>query len=120
VISEFGMHEHPVLHTMTKNLGIEIRTNRGDPIKAAASGKVVAVTHIGGRGRAVIIEHGDALYTVYGHMRSIDVQEGQEVRYCQVIGEAGDEESLNGPKLYFQVSQGIHTIDPVDWLKGSK
>lgn len=120
LISEFGMHEHPVLHTMTRNLGIEIRAERGEAIRAAASGKVVAVTHLGGRGQAVIIEHANAIYSVYGHMRATNVQMGQEVRYCQEIGQAGDEESMNGPKLYFQISQGVHTIDPVQWLGGLK
>lgn len=116
LISEFGMHEHAILHTMTRNLGVEIKAERGAPIKSAAGGKIVAVTKLGGRGKAVIIEHPGALYSVYGHLRQIDVQVGQVVRHCQVIGEAGDEESLNGPKLYFQVSQGIHTIDPIQWL----
>lgn len=120
IISEFGMHEHAVLHTVTRNLGVEIRANRGTPVKAAAGGKVVAVTRLGGRGQAVILEHPGAVYSVYGHLRAIDVQVGQEVRYCQEIGESGDEESLNGPKLYFQVSEGIHTIDPILWLGGAK
>lgn len=116
LISEFGMHEHAVLHTVTRNLGVEIRAVRGAPVKSAAGGKIVAVTKLGGRGKAVIIEHPGALYSVYGHLRGIDVQVGQEVRHCQVIGEAGDEESMNGPKLYFQVSRGVHTIDPIEWL----
>ena len=119
VISGFGLQEHAILHTMTRNLGIEIRTERGDPIKAAAAGKVVAVMRISGRGPSVILQHGEMLYTVYGHLSQINVQVGQEVRMGQVIGEAGDEESLNGPKLYFQVSEGVHAIDPIQWLRST-
>ena len=116
LLSEFGMHEHAVLHTMTRNLGIEIRAERGAPIKSAAAGTVVAVTRMGGRGPTVIIQHNGDLFTVYGHLKTINVQVGQEVRHCQVIGEAGDAESLNGPKLFFQVNRGVRTVDPVEWL----
>ncbi|OIP48294.1 MAG: hypothetical protein AUK31_06625 [Fibrobacteres bacterium CG2_30_45_31] len=117
IISEYGSHEHPVLHIMTKNLGIEIRGKRGNPIKAAAKGKVVMVTEIDGRGPSVIIEHEGGIYSVYGHLNSIRVKEGMEVRNCEEIGEVGDLASLNGIKLYFQISEGTRTLDPLQWLK---
>ena len=44
-------------------------------------------------------------------------QEGKEVRNCEEIGEVGDIASLNGIKLYFQVSEGTQTVDPLQWLK---
>lgn len=119
ILSEYGYHEHKVLHTMTRNLGTEIRGARGESVKAAAAGTVVMVTHIDGRGPSVIIDHGGSLYTVYGHMGAIRVREGQEIRHCQDIGSVGDAESMNGYKLYFQVSQGTHTLDPMVWLRSS-
>ena len=64
---------------------------------------------------SVIIEHEGGTYSVYGHLRSIRVQEGKEVRNCEEIGEAGDIASLNGIKLYFQVSEGTQTVDPLQW-----
>lgn len=120
VASKYGMQEHAVLHTMTRNLGVEIRANRGDPVKAAAEGSVVAVQTISGRGLSVILQHGENTYSVYGHLRSVRVHIGQDIQSCQVIGEAGDDESLNGPKLYFQVSQGVQTVDPLQWLGSYK
>jgi septal ring factor EnvC (AmiA/AmiB activator) len=116
LISEFGMHEHPILRTLTRNLGIEIRATRGAPVKVAAAGSVIKVASMGGRGTAVIVQHGD-VFTVYGHLRNIMVREGQALRYCQVIGEASDDDSMNGPKLYFQVSQAGRAIDPQEWLR---
>lgn len=119
IVSEYGYHEHKVLHTMTRNLGTEIRGHRGESVKAAAAGTVVMVTRIDGRGPSVIVDHGGSLYTVYGHMASVRVREGQELRHCQDIGDVGDAESLNGYKLYFQVSKGTHTLDPMTWLRSS-
>lgn len=117
IISNYGLQEHPVLHIATRNLGVEIRGKRGAAVRAAAAGTVVMVAEIDGRGPSVIIEHEGGTYSVYGHLRSIRVQEGKEVRNCEEIGEAGDIASLNGIKLYFQVSEGTQTVDPLQWLK---
>jgi septal ring factor EnvC (AmiA/AmiB activator) len=117
VISNYGLQEHPVLHIMTRNLGVEIRGKRGAAVRAAAAGTVVMVSEINGRGPSVIIEHAGGTYSVYGHLASIRVQEGKEVRNCEEIGEVGDVASLNGIKLYFQVSEGTQTVDPLQWLK---
>ena len=117
VISNYGLQEHPVLHIMTRNLGVEIRGKRGAAVRAAAAGTVVMVAEIEGRGPSVLIEHEGGTYSVYGHLASIRVQEGKEVRNCEEIGEVGDVASLNGIKLYFQVSEGTQTVDPLQWLK---
>lgn len=117
VISNYGLQEHPVLHIATRNLGVEIRGKRGEAVRAAAAGTVVMVAEIDGRGPSVIIEHEGGTYSVYGHLKSIRVQEGKEVRNCEEIGEVGDVASLNGIKLYFQVSEGTQTVDPLLWLK---
>ncbi len=117
IISQYGLQEHPVLHIATRNLGVEIRGKRGGSVRAAAAGTVVMVSEIDGRGPSVIIEHEGGTYSVYGHMRTIKVQEGNEVRNCEEIGEVGDIASLNGIKLYFQVSEGTQTVDPLQWLK---
>ena len=117
VISNYGLQEHPVLHIATRNLGVEIRGKRGQSLRAAAAGTVPMAAAIDGRGPSVIIEHEGGTYSVYGHLRSIRVQEGKEVRNCEEIGEVGDIASLNGIKLYFQVSEGTQTVDPLQWLK---
>ena len=117
VISQYGLQEHPVLHIATRNLGVEIRGKRGAAIRAAAAGTVVMVAEIDGRGPSVIIEHEGGTYSVYGHLQSIRVQEGKTVQNCEEIGIVGDIASLNGIKLYFQVSEGTQTVDPLEWLK---
>ncbi|WP_173365576.1 MULTISPECIES: peptidoglycan DD-metalloendopeptidase family protein [unclassified Fibrobacter] len=117
IISQYGLQEHPVLHIMTRNLGVEIRGKRGASVRAAAAGTVAMVAEIDGRGPSVIIEHEGGTYSVYGHLKSIRVQEGKTVRNCEEIGEVGDIASLNGIKLYFQISEGTQTVDPLQWLK---
>lgn len=117
IISQYGLQEHPVLHIATRNLGVEIRGKKGESVRAAAAGTVAMVAEIDGRGPSVIIEHEGGTYSVYGHLKSIRVQEGNQVKNCEEIGEVGDVASLNGIKLYFQVSEGTQTVDPLQWLK---
>jgi murein hydrolase activator len=117
VIARFGNHRHPQLHTITRNLGVEIQAALGVPVQAAAEGRVAMVTRIQGHGTGIILEHGGGFYTVYAHLRDIRVQQGDAVGKCEVIAAVGDEESLEGPKLYFQVSQGTTTIDPEQWIR---
>ena len=117
IISNYGLQEHPVLHITTRNLGVEIRGKKGAAVRAAAAGTVAMVAEIDGRGPSVIIEHEGGTYSVYGHLQSIRVQEGKTVKNCEEIGTAGDIASLNGIKLYFQVSEGTQTVDPLEWLK---
>lgn len=117
IISQYGLQEHPVLHITTRNIGVEIRGKKGAAVRAAAAGTVAMVAEIDGRGPSVIIEHEGGTYSVYGHLKSIRVQEGKTVQNCEEIGIVGDIASLNGIKLYFQVSEGTQTVDPLEWLK---
>ena len=117
IISQYGFQEHPVLHIRTKNLGVEIRGKKGAKVKAAAHGTVALVSEIDGRGPSVIIEHPNGIFSVYGHLVETKVKEGDKVNNCQEIGIAGDIASLNGIKLYFQVSAGTEPLDPLEWVK---
>lgn len=116
IISRYGLQDHPVLHIPVRNLGVEIRGKKGAKIKAAAKGTVALVSEIDGRGPSVIVEHAGGVYSVYGHLSATKVKEGDEVSNCQEIGTVGDVASLNGIKLYFQVSAGTDPLDPLHWL----
>lgn len=118
ILSHYGFQDHPVLHIRTKNLGVEIRGKKDGKVKAAAHGTVVLVSEIDGRGPSVIIEHPDGFFSVYGHLEKTIVKEGDTVTNCQEIGIVGDIASLNGIKLYFQVSAGTDPLDPLQWVKG--
>lgn len=119
VISSYGMQEHPVLKIPVRNLGVEIRGKKGDKIKAAAKGTVALVSEIDGRGPTVILEHAGGFYSIYGHLSHTKVKEGETVSSCQELGTVGDVASLNGIKLYFQVSAGTEPLDPLQWLKSN-
>ena len=117
IISEYGYHTNRDLDIKIMHLGTDIRGQKGDAIKAAAAGSVVMTANLPGHGPSVIIDHKGAYYTVYGHLSSIKVKEGDSVKSCQEIGAVGNAESTNGYKLFFQVYKGTQTQDPMKWLR---
>jgi len=123
IISHYGYHENKDLGIRLEHKGTEIRGQKGDAVKAAAAGTVVMTGNIPGHGPSVILDHRGSYYSVYGHLGSIKVKEGENVKNCQEIGSVGNAESTNGYKLYFQVykisskSAKGQTQDPILWLK---
>ena len=117
IISHFGQHKHPILKTVTNNLGIEIRADLRSPIYAVDVGIVQTITWQRGRGNIIILSHDDGFYTVYTHLAEIHVDVQDFVETGQVIGTVGDSGSLNGPVLHFQIWKNTENLDPEKWLK---
>ena len=105
VTQGFGEPEPPfyLFHT-----GIDIANPNGkigDPVTPAMKGKVTyAVEIFWGFGRHIIIDHGDNISTVYGHLEQIYVKAGDEVAPGKVIGTEGNTGWSTGPHLHFQVN----------------
>lgn len=96
--------------------GIDIDGKPGDPILAAAAGRVTYIgTGIPGMGKLVVIKHDNGYITVYAHNRDILVKEQQSVTRGQKIAELGSTDSER-PKLHFQIRKGASAVDPLLYL----
>ena len=96
--------------------GIDIDAKLGDPVVAAASGRVTYTgTGIPGLGKLVVIKHDNGFITVYAHNRNILVKEKQAVARGQKIAELGSTDSER-PKLHFQIRKGAAAVDPLLYL----
>jgi lipoprotein NlpD len=101
-----------------KNKGIDIGGREGDPIVAAADGRVVYVgDQLRGYGRMVIIKHNDTLLTAYAHNRAILVKENDVVVRNQKIAEMGHTDA-DRVKLHFEVRKNGIAVDPEPYLSG--
>jgi lipoprotein NlpD len=111
----------PVLRTFApgRSNGIVIGGRPGDPVKAAATGRVVyAGTGIESYGPLIIIKHDDSLITAYGQNSTLLVKEGDAVAQGQTIGEVGADSHGVG-SIQFEVRQNGQPVDPLAWLPRS-
>ena len=96
--------------------GIDYSGNLGDPIYAAADGKVVyAGNSLRGFGNLVIIKHDQVYLTAYAHNNSLLVREGDVVRVGDVIAHMGSTDSPT-VKLHFELREKGSPIDPQPFL----
>jgi lipoprotein NlpD len=96
--------------------GIHIGGHSGQPVKAAANGKVVYVgSGLVGYGRLIIIKHNDNLLSAYGHNSKLLVVEGDHVKIGQTIATMGSS-GTDRTALYFEVRENGKPINPLRYL----
>jgi murein DD-endopeptidase MepM/ murein hydrolase activator NlpD len=105
--------EYKYFHT-----GLDFCGQVGDPIYAAAPGRVVFTGPLTVRGNATMIDHGEGVYSAYMHQSEILVNEGDYVEAGQLIGRVGNTGRVEGPHLHFEVLVGDVQVDPIAWLNG--
>jgi hypothetical protein len=88
----------------------------GDSVRSIAAGRVSLTGHFFFEGRAVFINHGHGLRTMYFHLSEITVEEGTTVTRGQKIGEAGTSGRTTGPHLHLGVRLHGATVDPDELL----
>ena len=120
ITSPFGWRTHPIFNSRSFHSGIDIGgPNYGD-IKASNSGKVIYSGWYGGYGKVVILEHGvvngKPITTLYAHMSSILVSNGQRVNKGQVIGKEGTTGYSTGPHCHFEVRVNGQPNDPLNYI----
>jgi len=102
-----------------RSKGIDIEGKIGDPVVAAAAGRVTYIgSGIPGLGKLVVIKHDNGFITVYAHNKDILVKEQQAVARGQKIAELGNTDA-DRPKLHFQIRKGSAAVDPMRYLPGS-
>lgn len=92
--------------------GIDIGAAEGTPVGAAGAGTVTQAGWYGGYGNAVIIDHGNGLESLYGHLSEVLVNVGDLVTKLQTIGLVGSTGNSTGPHLHFGLKQDGAWIDP--------
>jgi len=98
------------------NKGVVFGGKVGDPVVAAADGRVIfSGNGPRGYGNLVIVKHANELLSVYAHNRTLAVKEGQAVKRGQKIAELGDS-GTSSPRLHFEIRQQGKPVDPTRFL----
>lgn len=99
-----------------KNKGVDIGGAAGDPVLAAADGRVVYVgAGLRGYGNLIILKHNNTYLTAYAHNQTLLIKEDQSVRKGQKIAEMGSSDA-DRVKLHFEVRRQGKPVDPVKYL----
>ncbi len=99
-----------------KNKGLDIGGTEGDPVVAAADGRVVYVgAGLRGYGNLIILKHNNTYLTAYAHNKTLLIKEDQSVRKGQKIAEMGGSDA-DRVKLHFEVRRQGKPVDPAKYL----
>jgi murein DD-endopeptidase MepM/ murein hydrolase activator NlpD len=115
--SSFGERSDPINGEGAFHSGLDIDAPYGTPVRAAGDGNVADTGMNAGYGREIILNHGHAVSTLYGHLSSIVVTPGQHVTQGQVIGYVGQSGRATGPHLHYEVRVHNVPVNPHKYLR---
>jgi len=112
IVTGFGMRPHPLLQVPRMHAGLDFAADAGEPVQAAAKGRIAVAAPKGEYGNYILIDHGDGLTTAYGHLSRFEVREGDCVGQGAAIGKAGSTGLSERVQLHFEVIVEGRHIDP--------
>lgn len=118
VTMNFGIQEFINGEEFGRHRGLDIANATGTIVKASNSGIVRLAERLPAHGNAVVIDHGQGIYTYYAHLSKILVRPDQRVWKGEEIGLMGATGVATGPHLHFSVSLHNLRVDPLQWLNG--
>lgn len=117
IVSFFGNYTDNKFNVTHFQSGINIKADRGEPIRAVYSGQTLFSSWFKGFGNMIIIDHGAHYYTVYAHLEEQFKTKGDPVEAGEVIATVGDTGSLIGAGLHFEVRHHGKPLNPLGWIK---
>lgn len=119
VTSGFGHRTHPVTGKYSMHRGVDLSAADGTPIRTPMKGQVLRVGEDERLGIHVVVEHEDGYRTLYGHLSSASVAQGDEVSAASEIGRSGSTGRVTGPHLHFGLYHHGEALDPASRVRFS-
>jgi murein DD-endopeptidase MepM/ murein hydrolase activator NlpD len=118
ITSRYGPRVHPVFGDIRVHTGVDLAAGYGERVRGAKAGTVILARNWGGYGRTVVIDHGGGLSTLYAHLSSLSVKDGDTVAAGTVVGKVGTSGLSTGAHLHFEVRRHGDDVDPGPYLRG--
>jgi murein DD-endopeptidase MepM/ murein hydrolase activator NlpD len=112
----FGARPDPLTGEPAFHQGLDISTEKGEPVHATAAGTVESASYAGEYGNLVVLSHDYGLTTRYGHLSRFAVQHGDKVQRGDVIGYVGATGRATGPHLHYEILANGRLINPLQLL----
>jgi murein DD-endopeptidase MepM/ murein hydrolase activator NlpD len=116
VNSEFGRRPSPWTQSVEFHSGIDIKAQMGTPVHAPAAGTVVVAGPAHEYGTAVMLDHGQNIKTLYGHLSKVSVQLGQKVERGTLLAYSGNTGRSSGPHLHYEIFVKGQPVNPRAYL----
>ena len=116
VNSEFGARPSPWTRGREAHTGIDIGAPQGTPVRAPAPGTVEFAGSHPEYGLTVVIDHGQDIRTVYGHLSQIAGRRGQTIARGGLVGRIGTTGRSSGPHLHYEILVRGHAVNPRAYL----
>jgi murein DD-endopeptidase MepM/ murein hydrolase activator NlpD len=116
VNSEFGRRNSPWTQSVEFHSGIDIKAQMGTPVHAPAAGTVVVAGPAHEYGTAVMIDHGQDIKTLYGHLSKVSVRPGQKVERGTLLAFSGNTGRSSGPHLHYEIFVKGQPVNPRAYL----
>ncbi|MDR3180853.1 MAG: M23 family metallopeptidase [Prevotellaceae bacterium] len=114
--ASYGKRMHPFYKLLKEHTGTDFIAGVGADVFATANGKVASVQSQRSYGRKVEIDHGNGYTTVYAHLSSVLVKQGQPVKRGQVIAKVGNSGMSVVPHLHYEVLKHGQFMDPLHYF----
>jgi murein DD-endopeptidase MepM/ murein hydrolase activator NlpD len=113
VNSPFGLRRILNGKPRSPHSGVDFRSPRGTPIRAAAEGIAVFAGDLYYTGKTVVLDHGEGLFTLYAHLEAINCQEGERLEAGDTLGRVGSSGRSTGAHLHWGSKLRGDRIDPL-------
>jgi len=120
ISSGFGRRVDPMNGESAVHEGLDMVDTIRSDVMSTAPGTVIYAGWRGNYGRVVEIDHGLGVHTLYAHLDSIQVKEGDVVDYRQVIGKLGNSGRSSGPHVHYEVRFQDKPLDPMGFLRAGR
>jgi len=117
ITSGFGERMDPFDREGAFHRGVDISSQIGTPIIAPADGVVRFADLMNGYGRAIVVDHGQGITTLYGHLSGFGVANGQIIHRGDTLGYVGQSGRSTGPHLHYEVRIFNTPVNPYKYLR---
>jgi len=117
ITSYYGMRKDPISGVLQFHAGVDFRANTGTTVMAALDGTVSVTGENWLYGKYIIMSHGNGYKTLYGHLNSFAVKQGDRIARGRKIGEVGNTGYSTGPHLHFGIyDKNNKLVNPLELL----
>ncbi len=120
ISSNFGYRRNPYDGTYKLHAGVDIAADPGTPVRAPADGLVIYSGFREGYGKAIVIDHGYGIRTLFAHNSKLFVNEGSRIKRGEILSQVGSTGHSTGPHLHYEVRKNGVPVNPATFFSRAR